>query len=245
MTKHLASISIFLSMSASLASHASQHDLIGTAVNLKTNVPLYTEHHSFAEENGETVMTTRYTTPDNRLLAERKVAYEGDRVNRYELIQEFIDHQESVAREQQSLTIRENRQGVAKQKTIDVDDEKEVIIDAGFNNFIERNWDQLLDGKTLKAHFASPARMSVVKLQISRAPKKEQQDNTVVFEMTAANPIIRLLIKPVEIGFYTSSKQLAFYKGVSNLRDESREYFNVKISFDEQQAVSSPTLAAR
>jgi len=218
-------------------------DLVGVAVDTKTKQPVYIERHSFVELDGERQLQTVYVTPDNKALAKRVVVFEPDtdRVQRYRLVQSEIGYQESI----ENLTITELIGEKQKQKTINISKKGEVIIDAGFSSFILQNWDDLNAGKTLGVNFASPARMGLIKLQIKRVEQKEQEDGITKFEMNAANALIRLLISPIEIDYYTDSRQLARYRGMSNLQDANGDYYNVEIKFIAHHNASGDSLALR
>ena len=66
-----------------------------------------------------------------------------------------------------------------------------------------------------------------------------------MFKMTSANALFRLLIKPVQVGYYRDTRQLAFYQGVSNLKDIDGDNFNVEITFENGQLPPAGDLSLR
>ena len=230
-------ICLSLSTLPCLAS-ASNNALIGEAYDTKTNQMVYQERHHYAQENGENVMYSMFVDPNGDTIGERKVAFTEDRVQSYHLDQNLINYQESVIRNNDSITLIGKKGNKVKQK--EVANSPEVIIDAGFSNFIVRNWEELQKGKTLRFDFASIGQMDTVRLQVkqvdlartSASDHGVNEDEVMMFHMTAANALIRLLLKPIEIGYYKDTRQLAYYKGVSNLKDQKgKQFSSVRIQY--------------
>jgi hypothetical protein len=207
--------------------------LVGNAVDLETGATLYFEKHQFEMVDGKRVMRTSYVTPSEKQLGARDVFYQGDRVARYQLKLNNVAYSESVNRDRASINIRVDTDST-KERTISIDRDQEVIIDAGFNEHILRKWGSLKDGERIVFDFASTAQLDVVRLQVTQ-DKDLSTDNIQMFSMTAANPFIRLLMKPIKAGYYKDTKQLAYYRGVSNLKDDNGEAYKVEITFENNQ----------
>jgi len=226
MSRLLLPILLFLSLPAV----ANVQTLVGTAVDTKSGETVYTETHRFIERNGQRVMQSTYTTPERQTLAQREVVYQGDKVTRYQLNQPDALLAELIERDLDSLKIKVDGKK-SRAKTVNARRSDEVVIDAGFSNFIVRNWDQLASGEPQKFYFASTAQLDLVRLQVKKTKRQPEDAEFVLFEMTAANPLIRALMTPIKVGYYPEQKQLAYYRGISNLRDEKGETFDVEITF--------------
>lgn len=214
---------------------APQGVLIGHAIDLETGESRYIEEHRFFEKEGRQVMRTRYRTADNIDIASREVLYDNQRVASYQLNMHNIAYEEAVDRKDGEILIRVNAEQ-SVQKSLPVDSDREIVIDAGFNEYILRNWASLIDGEKAIFDFASTAQLDIVRLQVT-ADEKLSTDQIQMFSMTAANPIIRLLMKPIKAGYFKDSKQLAYYRGISNLKDDSGDAYKVEISFANKQLV--------
>jgi len=220
-------------------------NLVGEAVDLTTGAPLYTEVHTFSALDGEQPsMASSYLTPDNELIASRVVRFDkSQKVSEYRLQIAASGYRESIVRDQESLTFQIEEAGLAPiREVLKLARDKTPIIDAGMNNLILRNWDALIQGKRLRFEFASTAQLGLVKLQVKH-DKSLSDDQMTVFTMTAANPLIRLLIAPIKVGFYQHSKQLAYYRGISNLKNEQGDAFRVEITFEDNQISSADQIA--
>jgi hypothetical protein len=220
-------------------------ELVGEAVDINTGDPLYTEKHDFSTIEGQRALTTTYLTPDNQIKASRTVRYDGDNVVQYRLTLNNIDYQESVRREGNSLSFEvDNPDEKPKREALEFDANKDPIVDAGFNDYLLRNWEALTAGERVTFYFASTAQMDLVRLQVT-LDEKMSNDEMAVFSMTAANPFFRLLVEPVKVGFYRDSRQLGYYRGVSNLKNDAGKAYDVEITFENNQLPVGERVALR
>ncbi len=238
-------ISIFLTVFALLTPAAAiQADqLVGDATDLNSGEPLYTEVHTFSERDGQRVMQSQYIAPDQTQLAERQVIYADSQVVSYQLNLMALEYREQIRRSDNLVSFEiDSAAQEIKRGSVEVKTNSDTIIDAGFNDYLLEQWDVLLQGETKRFYFASTARMDLVKLQVSM-DSKLSDESMAVFSMTAANPVVRLLIKPVKVGFYRDSKQLAYYQGISNLKGQDGKAYRVEISFENGQMDGQGQLA--
>jgi len=211
--------------------------LSGKAYDTKTNTLIYKEEHHYEIVQGETVMNSTFTDVNGDTIAERVIEYQDHKVRSYKLKQEQINYQESITRNNSAVQFEE-RDGQKIDKE-EVSISSDIVIDAGFADYITQNWDSLTSGETLKFDFASVSQMDMIKLQVKMTDMKKTSaknyladEEVVMFKMTLASPILKMFIKPIEIGYYKDSKQLAFYKGISNLKDlNGKQYSSVRIEY--------------
>lgn len=213
-------------------------ELIGQAFDVKTMQPLYKEQHRFDELDGERFMKSTFTAPNGDTIATRIVKYDGDRVSAYKLQHKNINASEMVVREQNKIAISEQVDGQTKSAEIKTSESKPIIIDAGFSDYIVRNWLELKRGEKLKFDFISTAQLDSVRLRVEHVEERNGIDK---FEMTLANPVFRFLIDPIEISYYSDTKQLASYQGISNIKDAGGErYSAIRIEYERgSQALAS------
>jgi len=224
--------------------------LIGTAVDSNTNELLYKEKYLFETRNGQPIMRSEFLDPNGVSIAERTVKYDGGTVKEYRFKQDVIDYSESIVRSRNGIDL-EGQNG-EKVKSDQIDDDNGVTIDAGFSDYIVRNWDELNQGKTKRFKFAHIGQMAAVKLRVKKAEiedtsaiENDVDHNVVMFKMTLANPVLRMLVKPIEVGYYKDSKQLAYYQGISNLKNSDRKQFSsVRIQYENKQVTQAPGVGA-
>ena len=231
-------ISCFI-CTASLANEnlIQQPSLVGNAYNPSTDELLYQEQHFYKFVNGQKTLSTTFNDAQGNKIAERIVKYQNQSVKSYRLEQHNIDYAESIIYQNNLLKFEGLTDGDIDQENIATD--KEIVIDAGFSDFIVQNWDELVDGQTIKFNFASIGLMKTVKLQLKKtdlkrtsAKEKFNDQEVTMFKMTLANPILKMLVKPIEVGFYNENRQLAYYKGISNIKNDNGERFpSVRIEY--------------
>lgn len=212
---------------------AKSETLIGTALSLDTGALVYTENHTLSNEGGQQVMRTHYLDPERQSLANREVFYDAGRVSSYQLTQSNISYREAVSRTQNTVDFAVDGEQLQR-KSATIKGDLDVVIDAGFNELILRHWDALLAGEKLTFSFASTAQLDLVRLQIVHDDNLSSEQ-VAMFSMTAANVLYRMLMKPIKAGFYRDTKQLAYYRGASNLKDRNGDSFKVEISFANHQ----------
>ena len=161
-------------------------ELIGNAYSNKTSQYLYQERHILGEQQ----MRSFYTDADGEQIGERLVTYEQDRVKSYRFEQPSLSLMEQVVRNDNKISITARAGEKARQAELNPDKIADVVIDAGFSNFIVRNWDALNQGKRVKLDFVSTARLDVVKLQLKKVNSPDAlaaSTGITMFEMNIAN----------------------------------------------------------
>ncbi len=108
----------------------------------------------------------------------------------------------------------------------------DFIADAGFDRLIAERWDDLMAGEVVDLPFLVPALLKTVGFQLR---KIEQTADTVTFRMQADSFFIRLLAKPIDCRYDLQSRDLVYYEGLSNLRNERLKNFSVRIKFPAEE----------
>lgn len=106
----------------------------------------------------------------------------------------------------------------------------DAIVDAGFDRFIERHWDELFEGKVFKQPFLVPSRLAFYDFRIRRDAQREN-DAGVAFVMEVDSALLRLFVSPIVVRYHPVTRALMSYEGISNMRDEAGENYNVLIRF--------------
>lgn len=202
--------------------------LVGKAYDAKTQVYLYAEGHVFNDDPANASMTSRYSDPSGKMIAQKVVRFERDRVTEFEFEQNEVGVARKLVRKPSSISYSSTKNNKTSNKEFALKPNKEVIVDAGLFNVVGRNWQALLDGEKIKFDLAMPDKKRTINMEIalaemsgSTAAKVTDGDDLVLFSMNVTSRLLRVMAPTIELGYYKDTKQLAFYKGPSNLIDEN------------------------
>ena len=204
----------------SLTQQKSSRDVnhsIGIARNTDDQTIRYIEHHQYFEDGTHLV---RYFDNDRQLILEKDLSYPG-----------LPQHPVIVQRDIRAAAITTVSQDPLGQlATITRSDaasfsfelSEDIIIDAGFDRYIQKNWDQFKQNPTQSVRFAVPGQSRLLKMKVTRVGLIDGQTH---FTIKPENWLVRLLLPQISL-VYSEDLKLKRYQGFSNLKpteDESRE----------------------
>ncbi len=118
-------------------------------------------------------------------------------------------------------------------------DNARLVIDAGFDAYIQLNWDQLMTGKRLKYDFALPPRLSTIQLEVRKIKASESPVNDkdygrdwVHFRITPAKAFVSFFSDPIYLAYNPQGKYLLRYFGRSNVDNDAGEPVDVRIEYE-------------
>ncbi|MDX1432861.1 MAG: hypothetical protein R3286_10470 [Gammaproteobacteria bacterium] len=203
---------------------------VGYAYDLETNRFLYTENHYETLRAGEVIADiVTYRDPSGRPFARKHVDY-GERPTMpdFRLHNFETGHIEGAERRQNGVEVafreldgRELRRELLR--TLE-----QGVIDAGFDRFIERNWDALTRGEALTRSFLVPGRLEYYDFRITRVAGGGDE---ITFALEPDTMLIRLFAPRILVTYALPSRRLLRYEGVSNLRDAAGDNYQVRIVF--------------
>ena len=107
----------------------------------------------------------------------------------------------------------------------------ELVIDSGFDEFIRRNWDALMDSGSLPLQFLVPTRLEAMSFQLQHVRKgMEEGVPTEVFRLKLQG-IVGWIAPSIDVSYSERDHVLVRYEGMSDLRDKAGENLRVDITF--------------
>lgn len=207
----------------------------GVAVDLRTGAPLYVEEHQEEMIGGRrTRLTTVYRDVTGVQIAERTVEYVADRfvpIFRFEDKRSgYVEGAEHVDGDVR-LFSREAKGDEVREKVISIP--SPAVVDAGFNDFVQAHWDDMMAGKTMKMHFGVPSRLDYFRFRLYRVEEKlVDGKQAVVVRCEVDNMFLRWLVDPITLTYDEKSRRMVSYEGISNVSDEQGNSHLVRIVFD-------------
>ena len=190
------------------------------AFEVKTNAFLYTENFSlFKNGAGELIASVNYVSPENEILATKKVNFKSSRLAPvFETIQYNKDLIEGVRYDGDELVLYREfiSTQVREEKRVPIQDN--VVADAGFHYFILQEWDALISGTSIPIQFALPNQLEVYPLLVKYKGQKQWEGRSVQsFEIVFGNVLFRWLVPPIRLRYDSETKALLSFEGISNL----------------------------
>ncbi len=206
---------------------------VGRAFHVGTGDLIYTEHHLEDWRAGRIVGdTVTYRDPSGQVFAQKQVDYTpAEQAPGFELRNRRTGHLEGATVAADRLEIRFRPVADAPLDVQTIAKPEGAIMDAGFDRFVESNWDALLAGGVFVRPFLVPSRLDFIDFRIRRIDGGEVPGE-VTFEMVPDSVLLRLLAPPIRVAYEARTRSLLEYRGVSNLRDEAGENIKVRIRFD-------------
>lgn len=198
----------------------------------------YVEKHTLVRKNNQAIkrsvqyIAKRDPTEKGILIAQKENRYNVDHLTASQAAEQPTFHLKDLRTGYEERVDWKNKQLEMSVRDTDVWTKKTVsplnntVIDAGFDEFVRRHWDDLLKGEKKPFQFAVPSRFGFVEFKIERIfPDRDPQTDpyyqrqTVSLSMTLASRWLAWLLDPITLTYDRSTKRLLRYKGLSNIRD--------------------------
>lgn len=208
----------------------------GSAYHLETKHLLYRELYTGLDENK--TVTVDYFSPEGNAFATKTLVYLGEPFQpAFELIDKR-DNEYSAAQFQGARLILSHGKNANVNETVILDNAR-VVIDTGYDAYIQLNWDALMEGKRLKFDFAMPSRLGTVPLEVrmikaTESPLKDQEAGSdwVYFRIAPAKLLRTFFSDPLHLAYDPNDRYLMRYQGRSNLDDDAGHPTDVRIDYE-------------
>ena len=219
---------------ASAAAAPEPRSRVGRAYDPQTRELLYSERHTETLVDGRVVTDhVRYVDTQGRVFGEKRLDFSGNPyVPSFDLEDRRHGHLESVRRVSPTeieVRYRERYADTVSEARLTLPPDS--VVDAGFDRFIERNWEELTAGETRTYPFLVPSRLEFLGFRIRRSDDGADPAE-VRFAIEIDSLLLRLLVPAMEVVYDRGTRRLLRYDGVSNLLDGNGENERVVIEFE-------------
>lgn len=206
--------------------------VVGNAYELKGSDLLYTETHCRIDSRSSEVF---YQSGDGELIAHKTLDYRSGSYT-----PSFVQHN---LQSNEKVKVSFDEDSVLMSMTGPDDNEqkeehsvtdtvrKPVVIDAGFDQFVRRNWDELVSGRSMTFQFPLASRSTMISLQIAPSTCQYETETDQCFTLEAASWLFRVLSSPIELGYDAQLVRLNRFRGLSNINDENGNGLIVDIKY--------------
>lgn len=213
---------------------------IGYAYDLKTQELLYTEQHSYPSA---VIHDVKYKEPDGKLFANKTIDYQYS-YHAPNILQknnrngELIDIKRIEDKDGQQETLIKYQENKKESiKTGSVNNNSNLVIDAGFNQFIIKHWDTLIAGKKMTIDYLIPSALDHYELSIKKESCEDKGQHC--FSISASSFLISLFSSDLKLTYKITENnhiRLISFQGRSNICDSEGDYQDVKIIYQYEQA---------
>lgn len=228
--------SIFTSIFSSLVVAQENYVVAGSAYNLDNNQLIYRELYTALDENKS--VQVDYMTPEGMVFATKTLIYQGELFQPSFNYEDTRDNEYISAQFQGARLVLTHGMNSSQNEKV-IYDNARMVIDAGFDAYIQLNWDKLVAGKRLKFDFAMPTRLSSLQLEVRKINGSESPvydanfgREWIYFRIAPAKAFISLFADPIHLAYDPNGKYLMRFHGRSNIDDDRGGPQDVRIEYE-------------
>ncbi len=214
---------------------------VGYAYAAGSETLLYTEHHQEWWKSGRILRdTVTYRDAQGGIIGEKHVDFRiRESAPKFLLRNIRTGHSEGATTDSNKLQVsfRLSQSAPLKKEALELPEG--AIVDAGFDRFVENNWEALIQGDTFVQPFLVPSRLQFIDFRIRRIDDGSDPERA-TFEMATESALLRFFAPAITVVYSIRDRTLLEYDGVSNMRNARGENLDVEILFQpSRQAVTS------
>lgn len=187
---------------------AAESNALGRAFDQETGNFLYSEHHSCSE--GALECSVEYRDDSGALIVHKELDYRGSLYG-------------------PALRIRDYRRETTL--VVEPTEQRDVVVDAGFDNFVRSQWSSLSTGESVKFPFLVVGFDKPLNMIAKVDNSKPCSDRELCLEVSLDSWFLGLLAKPISLVYSIEEKKLLRYQGISNIRNEEGDALSVDIYY--------------
>ena len=180
-------------------------DIIGEARDPDSGELLYYEHYYCTDD--QLKCSVFYLRPDDRLIASKRIDYQ-------------------LSKKAPALSFRDFR--LDRRVTIDRAD-TDAVVDAGFDNFVRLQWQDLAEGEEVRFPFRMVGRDQPIDMRANKAG--QCTDDKLCLNIRLDSWLLGSFIDPIQLTYDRGSQRLLRFKGISNLKTDQGRSQKVEIEY--------------
>ena len=192
----------------------------GIARNPHSARELYREHH-WVRSAGDRLLErlVLYRCPDGTAFGRKRIDYRQSDIAPAFLFVDFRSGYREGLRRGDALELFFTANSKAVERSAGVRS-AQLVVDAGFDQFIRRNWAALAAGETLSLDFAVPSRLRSMAFTVKRAGQSQVAGEAAWVFRLRLDGLLGLVVPAIDVSYGQHSQRLLRFEGLSNLRDD-------------------------
>jgi hypothetical protein len=236
-----------LALSGATCAQSLQYD--GIAYAIDSEAVLYRESHLLraAREDAPAERVVLYRCPDGAPFARKRVVYGADgAAPSFELEDARLGYREGVRTTGETREVFVQRESGAAEKRGPLPDAEGLVADAGFDAFVQRHWDELQRGETVRFPFLVPSRLDYFNFKVSKDGEVEVDGQPASVIRLALGSWWAFLLPHIDVVYGNQDRTLLRFVGLTNVRDEEGDNLKARIEFprDSRRPLEEGAVAA-
>lgn len=182
----------------------------GAAYDKDSGELLYREHHLCARDLKQ--CTVRYKDTDGALIARKE-----------------LDYRHAVTAP--ALVLNDYRHDRVIRIPF-TDDSGDLVVDAGFDNFVRAQWDTLASGELVTFRFRGVGFDSPIDMKIGLSDEGVCDRDALCLAVNIDSWLLSKFVEPIQLTYSRDDRRLQRYSGISNLKGAGGESMTVDIIYE-------------
>ena len=207
----------------------------GTAVEPDDGSVLYRESHYVAMQGSRVLERLGlYRCADGTPFARKRVT-DSPRLPwlpEFELTDARLGYVEgaSASGDAVQVFVREPGEDETEREALD-EVPQDLVGDAGFDRFVQDNWQKLLAGDTVHFHFLVPSRLDYLGFKVRHIGRERIGDTPVEVFRLALGGLLGLIVSGIDVAYAADDRVLMRFEGLTNVRDPDGDNYVARIDF--------------
>jgi len=209
--KLIAQTLLFAGLLSSLlagAEHLPPSSVVGKAYDRDTGYFVYSEHHICGEDRQ--LCTVKYKDSFGVMFAKKELDYRQNPMT-------------------PSLVMIDYRRG--EEVRVPASDQDNLVVDAGFDNYVRSIWDVLDGGDKTKFPFLVVGFDKPIKMMARRSNADDCTAAELCLEINLDSWLLGRFIAPVKLSYSRADRRLLRFSGISNIKDVNGDSLHVDIHY--------------
>lgn len=116
---------------------------------------------------------------------------------------------------------------------------EQAVADAGFDEFVRRNWTELQSGKKLPLDFLVPSRLSVYSFKVQKTHSHEVDGEPASVFRLGLSGVLGWFVSGIDVTYRDRDQALLQFEGLSNVRDPAGDNYVARIVFPDADRLES------
>ena len=182
----------------------------------------------------EAGLHTVYLDNAGLIIAERWAQFQS---NKHTPLYRLVDYRhgsqygvEAGEGDQLQMFTQKSLNAPIKRKRVDAD---ELVIDAGFDEFIQTHWQALFEKDQARSfEFPFAKRRMMIKMKLESDACEPVIVGTACLSLSMRNPLFNLIAGKTQVRYHMGNKQLLGFDGLSPLASKEHKPLKVRVGFD-------------